>query len=244
MLKKPKKSLAQNFLIDKNICKKILAQTIIKNKIVVEIGPGRGFLTDLIIEKNPKKLILIEKDNKLSEYLKIKYSDKKNVEIINKDILKYNLFDHKNLTFISNLPYNIATRIILCLFNYSSYIDEMIFMIQKEVSIKFDYNIFNMNKYKFLNNLFCNYQRCFDISPNVFKPKPKVISTVVKFKFKNNKINLKKMNTFIEKIFKNKRKKIKSKIQINDKNNYLNEILNKRVDQLKLNELLSIYNSF
>ena len=75
----------------------------------------------------------------------------------------------------------------------------MIFMIQKEVSIKFDYNIFNMNKYKFLNNLFCNYQRCFDISPNVFKPKPKVISTVVKFKFKNNKINLKKMNTFIEK---------------------------------------------
>ena len=57
-------------------------------------------------------------------------------------------------------------------------------MIQKEVALKFDYNLTNMNKYKFLTKIVSNYTRCFDVSSNVFVPKPKVKSTVVKFKFK------------------------------------------------------------
>ena len=64
---KPKKSLSQNFLLDKNISKKIVEQTFIKNKFILEIGPGYGFLTDNILEKNPKKLYLIEKDYKLKK---------------------------------------------------------------------------------------------------------------------------------------------------------------------------------
>ena len=58
----PKKSLSQNFLIDHNICKKIIKQTEINDKIILEIGPGYGILTDYILNQNPKKLILIEKD--------------------------------------------------------------------------------------------------------------------------------------------------------------------------------------
>ena len=69
-MKKAKKSLGQNFLIDKNICNKIIKQTVIKNKKIIEIGPGKGFLTDLILQHSPNKMYLIEKDNELSCYLK------------------------------------------------------------------------------------------------------------------------------------------------------------------------------
>ena len=73
MLTKPKKSLGQNFLIDKNICRKIINLTDVNKKEVIEIGPGTGQLTDEIIKKDPKKIILIEKDKFLYEYLLYKY---------------------------------------------------------------------------------------------------------------------------------------------------------------------------
>ncbi len=69
-----KKSLGQNYLIDKNIIKKIINSVKIKNNHIVEIGPGKGALTREIIKKNPKSLILIEKDNQLSENLKKKFA--------------------------------------------------------------------------------------------------------------------------------------------------------------------------
>ena len=82
---KSKKSLSQNFLIDKNICRKIIELADIKNKKVIEIGPGHGFLTDFIISHNPKLIYLIEKDNNLYYLLKQKYKNKKNIKIINKN---------------------------------------------------------------------------------------------------------------------------------------------------------------
>ena len=73
----PKKSLGQNFLIDKNIIKKIISLVEIKNKNIVEIGPGKGALTSEIIKQFPKSLFLIEKDEKLSKGLALKYSQNK-----------------------------------------------------------------------------------------------------------------------------------------------------------------------
>ena len=237
---KPKKSLSQNFLIDKNIANKIVNQTKIENKIIFEIGPGLGFLTDIILKKKPKKIILIEKDNYLAQKLIEKYSDNKRVIIINKDILRYNIDEFKNLIIISNLPYNISTKIILRLFNFKRHIEEMIFMVQKEVSLKFDYNLPKMNKYKFITYLNSKYIRCFDISANVFYPKPKIKSSIVKFVIKNNEINFDKANKFSNIIFKNIRKKISNNINIDVNKN----ILNKRVDKITLKELLIIYNFF
>ena len=78
-----KKSLGQNFLIDKNIAKKILNLTNLKSKNIIEIGPGKGALTDEILKKNPKSLYLLEKDNELSSFLKTKYSTSKKIKIIN-----------------------------------------------------------------------------------------------------------------------------------------------------------------
>ena len=236
----PKKSLSQNFLKDKNISNKIINQTNIKNKIILEIGPGYGFLTDNILEKNPRKIFLIEKDNNLKENLLNKYKNNKKIKIIGGDILKANLGKFKNLIVISNLPYNISSKIILHLFNFRENIKEMVFMIQKEMSIKFDYNLPKMNKYKFLTRIVSSYNRCFDVSPKVFFPEPKIKSSIVKFKFNREIVDLNKANYFSKLIFRNVRKKINNNIEIKFKN----KLLEKRVSQLKIDELLIIYDLF
>ena len=107
-----KKSLGQNFLIDQNIINKIINLTDIKNKNILEIGPGTGNLTLEILKKKPKKLILIEKDDTLAKMLMKKFQD--NVKIINKDILEINenFLHDKSLIVFGNLPYNISTEIL------------------------------------------------------------------------------------------------------------------------------------
>ena len=77
-----KKSLGQNFLIDKNIVKKIIKLISIKNENIVEIGPGNGFLTDEIIKQEPKTLMLIEKDDILSQKLKKNIRIKKKLKFL------------------------------------------------------------------------------------------------------------------------------------------------------------------
>ena len=240
MIVKPKKSLGQNFLVDKNIIKKITDVIEIENKSILEVGPGTGNLTSAIIDKKPKKIYLIEKDYKLRKELLKKYENNNKIILIGDDILKVNLSEYNNLIVISNLPYNISSKIILYLFNFNKNINEMIFMIQKEMSLKFDYNLPNMNKYKFLTKIVSKYTRCFDISSKVFFPQPKVKSTIVKFNFKKREIDLKKANNFSTKIFKNVRKKIYNNIDTNIENN----LFNKRVNQLNIDELISIYDFF
>ena len=238
----PKKSLGQNFLIDKNIIKKITNQTNIENENIVEIGPGLGNLTDFIIIKKPKTLILIEKDLTLFNYLKKKYKDQKNIQIINTDVLKYNFTKLNNIKIISNLPYNLSTKIILKLIFNNKNIKIIICMIQKELAEKFDYKKIKMNKYKFIIQICANYEMLFNVSNKVFYPKPKVNSKIVKFKLKNIKIDKNKLLNFTNKIFKNRRKHLRNKI----KNSSLidEKILSKRVEELSYSELLKIYNIF
>jgi len=109
---KAKKSLGQNFLIDQAIIDKIINTVEIENKSILEIGPGTGNLTKNIIKKNPKKLIVIEKDNDLAHLLKKNL--KTNFELINDDVLNINenKLDKDILTVFGNLPYNISTEIL------------------------------------------------------------------------------------------------------------------------------------
>ncbi len=234
-----KKSLSQNFLIDKNVCIKILNYCKIKNNTVLEIGPGYGFMTDFILKNNPKKLYLVEKDIHLLKFLEEKYKGEENVKIIGEDILKFDLKSFKNLIVVSNLPYNISTKIILYLFNFNKNISEMTFMIQKEVALKFDYSLPNMNKYKFLTKIVSSYALCFHVSSNVFLPKPKVTSSVVKFNLLKN-VEINKAKKFSKQLFKNIRKKISNNIKLRKKT----PLLDKRVNELTIEDLLSIYNLF
>ena len=239
---KPKKSLGQNFLKDKNIAKKIINQIYIKNSLIIEIGPGNGFLTDFIVKECPKKLYLVEKDEKLADFLKKKYALKKNIFIINDDIFNIDFNNFKKIKIISNLPYNISTKLLLKSFKSKRNILEMVLMVQKELAIKFDYRSKIINKYNFLSKLCSDYKRLFNVSKNVFYPKPKVESSVIKLIFNKKTINWSKVDKFINSIFVNKRKKLNKKINIESKD--LVHILEKRIDELKIEEVLKIYNFF
>lgn len=238
----PKKSLGQNFLNDKNIVKKITNLTNIKNQTVIEVGPGLGFLTDEIIKLKPKKLILIEKDYHLLNILNNKYKKFTNVEIFNEDALKFKFNNYSDIKIISNLPYNISSKFLLKVLILNKNIIEIICMIQKELAEKFEYRTGKMNKYKFLNQYTSMYKIEFKVSSNVFFPKPKVKSSVVKFKLHQKDINSDKLQHFLTNFFKNKRKKIKSNSFLKNLND--NYLINNRYEDLKYDDVLKIYKRF
>ncbi len=218
-----KKSLGQNFLIDKNIAKKILNLTNLKSKNIIEIGPGKGALTDEILKKNPKSLYLLEKDNELSSFLKTKYSTSKKIKIINSDVLKFDLnkIQKKNLIVLGNLPYNISSQILVKILKNLKSRDkysELIFMFQKELGDKIiaKYPSKNYGRLSIITALFLKKINSFLVSSNCFFPKPKVTSMVIHFKIiKKNKYNIRNINN-LEKVtnilFSQRRKMIRKNI--------------------------------
>ena len=222
-MKYQKKSLGQNFLIEKNIVKKILSLTSFKGKNIIEIGPGKGALTDEIIKMKPKLLILIEKDEALTNYLNSKYSLEKTVKIYNTDILNFNFekINKDKIIIIGNLPYNISSQILVKFIKLSDLkikFHELIFMFQKELGEKIlsTYPSPNYGRISILRGYRLKILKKFLVSPNCFAPKPKITSMVIHFEFyRNQEINIKKI-TNLEKItnifFSNKRKMIKKNI--------------------------------
>ena len=114
MIPKPKKSLGQNFLVDRNIIKKIVDLGKLNSKdYILEVGPGTGNLTNEILSRKPKKIYVIEKDSYLSNNLFKKFEKK--IEIYNSDILTFDeskLSKNKFIIF-GNLPYNVSTQILI-----------------------------------------------------------------------------------------------------------------------------------
>ena len=217
---KPKKSLGQNFLIDKNIIKKITeAYPISKESEILEIGPGTGNLTEFFLKKEPKKIFLIEKDKNLFLDLKRKYNK---IEIINDDILKLSLkeiVNEKTIVF-GNLPYNISSQILtrFILNKENLPLKVFIFMFQKELADRIiaKPNTSSYGRLTILTNWKFKVKKLFDISPNSFFPKPKVTSTLLFFRMKENFNLFKEPETLgkITKIFFNqRRKKIKNQFK-------------------------------
>ena len=215
----PKKSLGQNFLQDKNIVKKIVNLVKIKNQNIIEIGPGNGALTDQIIKFAPKTLFLIEKDFKLYDHLKLKFKNEKFVKVICNDFLKFDFEKviKKNTIIFGNLPYNVSSQIFVKLLKCELWppkYSDLILMFQRELGEKIIAK-FPSSKYgrlSILTNLMLDLKKKFIVSPNCFKPIPKVKSMVLHFKPKAKKIvNLKNISN-LEKItnilFSNKRKMI------------------------------------
>ncbi|MFL2889458.1 MAG: 16S rRNA (adenine(1518)-N(6)/adenine(1519)-N(6))-dimethyltransferase RsmA [Pelagibacteraceae bacterium] len=251
-----KKSLGQNFLIDKNIIEKITCLTKIEKKNILEIGPGSGNLTKFIIKKKPKTLYLIEKDNFLSEKLKKELYTNKNIKIFNTDVLKYNFEKNliTNTVIFGNLPYNISTQILIKLIKLNKWppkYTHLIFMFQKEVAEKIIAK-FNTDKYgrlSVISNWRLKVVNKFNISKNCFKPKPKVDSMILVFKpIINKSFSIKKIKN-LEKIthlfFSNKRKMINKNFKNLFKNydliaKKLNINLSCRPSELDLNKYYKI----
>ena len=213
---KPKKSLGQNFLKDENILFDIAEEGKINNEdIVIEIGPGTGNLTKEILNRNPKKLIVIEKDKQLSEMIEKKFG--KNLHVINKDFLNcYKDISFKNpVKVFGNLPYNISTKILISLIkinNISQVFKKFIFVFQKEVADRIiaEKDDHNYGRLSILSSWKLEKKKIFDISPKKFYPIPKVWSSLVvlKPKLKCKKINKTKNLEHITNIFFNQRRKM------------------------------------
>ena len=236
-MKYSKKSLGQNFLIDKNIIKKIINLTQIENKNVLEIGPGKGSLTKEILKHKPKKLILIEKDDILYNLLKSEYKNNKKVKIYCEDFLKFKIenIKEKEIIVFGNLPYNISSQILikfLRLKNLNKNFKELIFMFQKELGEKIiGSSVTNYGRLSIIREYKLKILKKFVVSNNCFSPKPAVKSMVIKFKPKNmngkkikNILNLEKVTNIF---FSNKRKMINKslrKILSNDKAKLISDI--------------------
>ena len=235
---KAKKSLGQNFLIDKNVLEKIVSLIKIENKSILEVGPGTGNLTSCILKNNPKKLIVVEKDKYLARLLKKKFET--NVVIINEDILKIdeNKLHEDKLIVFGNLPYNISTEIlakwVLNLDNKNFWFDSLILMFQKEVADRI-ISKFNSSKYgrlTILANWKLDIVKICDIKAGSFSPRPKINSSLLFFKPKKNFYKLQNSKN-LEKItrvfFNQRRKKIKTPFNLLFDGN-VNVIRNLRID--------------
>ena len=246
----PKKFLGQHFLIDENISKKIVNAVNLKEfDKIVEIGPGKGALSKYLFDFSDK-LILIEYDTESVEYIKSSFKIH-NPNIIKQDFLKYNLKDvlsqtSKNL-IIGNFPYNISSQIIFKILENYLLVDNLVGMFQKEVAERIiskpnskEYGIISVK-----TQLLYDVKILFDVSPNVFFPKPRVNSSVISMtKKKNVNINfdVKLFDRLVKLSFQQRRKKIKNSLKKLDlKENILEDsIFGLRPEQLSVNDFIRL----
>src|SRR3989344_3385514 len=138
-MSKPKKSLGQNFLKSEKIAEEIVsAGEVGPDDIVLEVGPGKGILTEKLLEK-AKKVIAVEKDEELAEFLKDKFKNNPKLEIIRGDILKFSPMSRRDLDIgrykiIANIPYYITSHLLRTFLESDCQPSLMVLMVQKEVA--------------------------------------------------------------------------------------------------------------
>jgi 16S rRNA (adenine1518-N6/adenine1519-N6)-dimethyltransferase len=232
---KAKKSLGQNFLIDKNIIDKITSTVSIEGNEILEVGPGTGNLTKEILKKNPSKMYLVEKDTFLAENLKEIIDGR--VKIFNEDVLKFDesLLSKNKIIVFGNLPYNVSTEILstwITKLKNDYWFSDLVLMFQKEVADRIiaKFNTSAYGRLAILANWRLNINKICDISPESFSPRPKIQSSLVHFTPKKNfatiedPLNLEKITRIF---FSHRRKMLKKPFnQIFNGNNSLLEKLN------------------
>ena len=229
-----KKSLGQNFLIDREVLEKITNVVQIKDKTILEVGPGTGNLTSFILKKNPKKMFVIEKDDDLTINLSETFKDQ--LTIINDDILQVdeNLIFKNKVTVFGNLPYNISTEILSKWITQTKdkfWFNNLILMFQKEVADRIiaKFNTSDYGRLSILSNWKLNVEKICDIKPESFSPRPKIDSSLLFFSPKKNFYKIKNPKNLekVTRIFFNHRRKMLKKP--------FNQLFNG--DQRVLNEL-------
>ena len=235
---KAKKSLGQNFLIDQNIIDKIVNIIDVRDKNILEVGPGTGNLTEKILKKKPNNFLVVEKDYNLVNLLQEKFNGK--IKIINDDILKIeeNSLSKEILTVYGNLPYNISTEIlikwILNMKEKKIWFNYLVLMFQKEVAdriiSKFDTK--DYGRLTVLANWRLKIKKICDIYPSCFSPKPKVESTLLIFEPKRNFVKFKNPKNLekITRVFFMHRRKMIKKPFLNLFNNDINYASKMKLD--------------
>lgn len=213
-----KKSLGQNFLIDKNFVDKIIDIADIENENVLEIGPGIGTIT-YEMAKTAKKVLAVEIDENLIPILKQNLEEFSNVKVINQDILKVDLkklieeeFDNQSFKVVSNLPYYITTPIIELLITSNFPCQDMTIMVQKEVAQRMVASA-NDKDYSSLSvfvKFYSDAKILVNLPKTVFMPQPKIDSSILNLKLRiyDEKVDQKKLFNLVRAGFNKRRKTI------------------------------------
>lgn len=216
----PQKKFGQNFLINNYYATKIIdALHIGKQDTIVEIGPGRGALTEIISSIDCKQRIAVEIDPNLAVFLQSNFA---NIEILQQDILSFsyrNAFNQtgNRLKVVGNIPYNITSAILFHILQNSAYISQAILMIQKEVALRLiaekdkkAYGILTI-----LVNAQANVKKLFTVTRKNFYPQPKVDSMVIRLQFFKNESDIKNYALFksiVKTTFNNRRKMLRNSL--------------------------------
>jgi len=240
-----KKSLGQNFFVNENLGEKII--NFVKEdapEIIVEIGPGRGFFTQKL-SLFSQQLILIEKDDLLAEYLRITFP---NAIVLNQDFLDWDFkeleqFNNKKIVFYGSLPYNVSKPIIQRIISSNFFSNNCYFIIQKEVAEKYISKEPNNNILSLRTQLYAKSKKLMDINPGAFMPRPKVMSSVIKFSpiDKQMGINEEKFIKFIENCFRSPRKTLRNNLKNISSRLQDEELFNKRPQELTLEQYIHIF---
>ena len=221
-----KRRLSQNYILDLNLTNHIVKISgDIKNKNVIEVGPGPGSLTRAILTAGAKRVIAIEKDVRFIDALKIlKKIVGIKLTLINEDALKINLKEIMrdnsidDAVIISNLPYSIATRLLIQWLPFPENINKMTLMFQREVAERIIAKVGTKQygRLSVITNIYGNSKILINIPSKAFFPKPKVNSSIIQIVPKSQIMdNLQKNN--LEKVtqalFHQRRKKIKSSLR-------------------------------
>ena len=186
---KAKKSLGQNFIFDSNITDKIISYSGgIENNDILEIGPGPATLTKSILSQNPRKLVVIEKDERFADDLKKLQSIYPNLQIVIMDALKLSYTKEclselglERPKIIANLPYNIGTELLTRWIENIENFQSFTLMFQKEVALRICATEQDQHygRLSIMVKLAADAYKCFDLPPGAFVPPPKVTSSVV-----------------------------------------------------------------
>jgi 16S rRNA (adenine1518-N6/adenine1519-N6)-dimethyltransferase len=186
MMHRPRKRFGQHFLCDQGIIQHIVSTLSPEaNQHLIEIGPGSGALTTPILKKI-KQLEVIELDRDLIGELEERYRQYPDLTIHSADVLEFDFSaikkDERLLRVFGNLPYNISTPLIFHLLTYASIIDDMLFMLQKEVAERMaaPADTKNYGRLSVMVQYYCRVELLFDVPPSAFSPPPKVQSSIVR----------------------------------------------------------------
>ena len=180
----PKKSKGQNFLINESVIDKIInAAKLTSNDTALEVGPGLGILTEELIKKS-KKVISIELDKKLFDFLKVKFVDVKNLNLINEDVLKINPSDYGLQTaaykIVANIPYNITSIFLKKFISNEPKPQSLVLLVQKEVAERVCAKAGKMSLLSISIQLYGNPEIIETVDKTNFFPQPAVDSAILK----------------------------------------------------------------
>jgi len=217
---KTKKRFGQHLLIAPDIIARIVDWLEISPEdTVIEIGVGTGQLTEEILKRNPKKLYGIEIDPDTYRIIEERFSHYPNFHLIKKDFFDVNLFElsgGEKIKVAGNLPYNVASLILVNMPFYLDILQLCVFMVQKEVAEKLIAKP-KTKQYTFLSVFLQTYfdvEYLMSVPPRFFKPPPKVVSAVVRIKPKRDipSFDIKGYKNFVSMLFHGRRKMLRSKI--------------------------------